>query len=325
MKHGQLALLAFLAVTWLLDCRPSPAAGTAIDPAAAEAALRQADADWAAAAGTASVEAWMVFYTADAIVLLPKGQLASGKELVRQSITRLLAQPHLAVAWHPLKVEMARSGDLAFVSSSYDLRFSDARGMPVSDRGRRIEIWRKQVDGPWKCIVDTWNSDEPVAAAPAALPTAPTAASPTSAQGTSPTAVTPAPPAPPAPSMPMEPPRPARAPEPEPLTPASTVATKYGDMPSDYKEAITRYFQDHLKNPESIQYREITKPEQGYVTSIVGSFLMREQRVYGWKVKATINATNSHDKYVGFKTYTFLFRGEKIVNALSPLPQDEVN
>ena len=114
------------------------------------------------------------------------------------------------------------------------------------------------------------------------------------------------------------------SPEPEPLTPASTVATKYGDMPTDYKEAITRYFQDHLRNPESIQYREITKPEQGYVTSIVGSILMREERVYGWKVKATIDATNSRAKYVGFKTYTFLFRGEKIVNALSPLPEDEM-
>jgi ketosteroid isomerase-like protein len=317
MKHGQLALLAFLAVTSLLDGRLSPAAGTAIDPAVAEAAVRQADADWAAAAGTAGVEAWMVFYTADAIVLLPKGQLASGTQLIRQSVTRLLAQPHLAVAWRPIKVEMARSGDLAFVSSSYELRFSDARGTPLSDRGRRIEIWKKQVDGPWKCIVDTWNSDEPVAAAPAAV-SIPTAAPPTSAQGTLPTAVAPTP-------SPTEPPPPARAPESGPLTAAPTVATKYGDMPSDYKEAITRYFQDHLKNPESIQYREITKPEQGYVTSIAGSFLMHEQRVYGWKVKATINATNSHDKYVGFKTYTFLFRGEKIVNALSPLPEDEVN
>ena len=174
MKHGQLALLAFLAVTSLPDCRPSLAAGTASDPAAAEAAVRQADADWAAV-GASGAEAWMVFYTADAIVLLPKGQLASGKELVRQSVTRLLAHSHLAVAWHPINVEMAPSGDLAFVSSAYELRFSDARGMPVSDRGRRIEIWRKQADGPWKCIVDTWSSDEHVAAAPAALSTAPTA------------------------------------------------------------------------------------------------------------------------------------------------------
>ena len=173
MKHGQLALLAFLAVTLLLDCRLSRAAGTAIDPSAAEAAVRQADADWAAV-GTAGVEAWMAFYSADAIVLLPRDQLANAKELVRQSVTRLLAHPHLAVAWHPIKVEMARSGDLAFVSGAYELRFSDPRGMAVSDRGRRIEIWRKQADGPWKCILDTWSPDEPVAAASAVPPAAPT-------------------------------------------------------------------------------------------------------------------------------------------------------
>ena len=145
------------------------------------------------AAGTAGVDAWMVFYASDAIVLLPKGQLASGKELVRQSVTRLLAQSHFAVAWHPIKLEMARSGDLAFVSSAYELRFSDARGMAASDRGRRIEIWRKQADGPWKCIVDTWSSDESAAARePLGAPSA-------SADGTSATAVTPVSPAPPVP------------------------------------------------------------------------------------------------------------------------------
>jgi hypothetical protein len=39
----------------------------------------------------------------------------------------------------------------------------------------------------------------------------------------------------------------------------------------------------------------------------------------------TINAKNSHDSYTGFKTYTFLFRGEKIVDARLPLPGDEMN
>jgi hypothetical protein len=30
-------------------------------------------------------------------------------------------------------------------------------------------------------------------------------------------------------------------------------------------------------------------------------------------------------KYVGFKSYTFLFRGEKIMHTLSPLSEDELN
>jgi lipocalin-like protein len=108
-----------------------------------------------------------------------------------------------------------------------------------------------------------------------------------------------------------------------PLTPAREAAAKYGDMPADYEKAIRKYFQEHLKYPDSVQYQEITKPLQGYTTAVTGTFLMRETRVYGWLVKATINAKNSHDGYTGFKTYTFLFRGENVVDTRAPLPGDE--
>jgi ketosteroid isomerase-like protein len=310
MKNGLLAFLAFLAVTCLFICRPSLSA-SAVDLPAAEAAVRKADADWAAAASTASVDAWMAFYAADAIVLLPNDQLASGKELLRHTVSRLLGQPHLSGAWHPIKVELARSGDLAFLIGAYELRFGDLRGAPVSDRGRRLEIWRKQVDGTWKCSVDIWNLDEPIAA--------PSATPPASAQGTSPS------PGSAAPLAQTAPPPPAAVPESGPPAPARVVTTKYGDMPTDYQAAIRKYFLEHLKYPDSIQYREITKPEQGYTTAVTGTFLMRETRAYGWTVKATINAKNSHDSYVGFKTYTFLFRGEKIVDIRLPLPGDEMN
>jgi ketosteroid isomerase-like protein len=311
MKNGQLTFLAFLAVTSLFVCRPSLSARSALDLAAAEAAVRKTDADWAAAASTASVDAWMAFYAADAIVLLPDDQLASGKELLRHTVTRLLALPHLSVAWRPIKVEVARSGDLALLIGAYELRFGDSRGAPVSDRGRRLEIWRKQADGTWKCIVDSWTLDEPIAA--------PSAAPPASVQGTSPTAGSAAP------LAQTAPPLPAAVPESGPPAPVRVVATKYGDMPTDYKEAIRKYFLEHLKYPETVQYRDITTPEQGYTTAVTGTFLMKETREFGWRVKATINAKNSRDSYVGFKTYTFLFRGEKIVDARFPLPGDEMN
>jgi len=304
MKNGLLALLAFLAVISMAVYRPSLAADLAADMAA----VRKADADWAAAAHTASVEAWMAFYAADAVILLPNDQLASGKETVRHSVSHLLALPHFSVAWSPIKVEVASSGEQALLIEAYELRFGDSRGTPVSDRGRRLEIWRKQADGIWKCVVDTWNLDEPIA---------PAAATQASAQGALPTpgsAASPAQPAPPA----------AVVLDAGPLKPAPMLATKYGEMPSNYQDAIRKYFPKHLKYPDSIQYREITSPEMGFTTAVTGTFLMRETRTYGWTVKATINAKNFRDKYVGFKTYTFLFRGEKIVDVRLPLPGDEM-
>jgi ketosteroid isomerase-like protein len=303
MKNGLLALLAFLAVTSPAVYRPSLAA----DLAAVETAVRKADADWAAAAHTASVEAWMAFYAPDAVILLPNDQLASDQELVRHSVSRLLALPHLSVAWSPIKVKVASSGEQALLIEAYELRFGDSREALVSDRGRRLEIWKKQADGIWKCVVDTWNLDEPIAAAAAPL---------ASAQGALSTPGSAASPAQPAPL--------AGVLDAGPLKPAPMVATKYGEMPTNYKDAIREYFPKHLKYPDSIQYREITSPEQGYTTAVTGTILMRETHTYGWTVKATINAKNSRDSYVGFKTYTFLFRGEKIVDVRLPLPGDEM-
>ena len=163
MKYRLLASLGSLSIASLLVCPPTLSAGVAADPVAA-AAVRKADADWAAAADAANVADWMSFYAADAIVLLPNDQLASGKERIRQAVSRLLALPHLSVAWRPIEANVARSGDLAFLIEAYELRFDDSRGVPVSDRGRRLEIWRKHADGSWKCIVDTWNLDAPIAA-----------------------------------------------------------------------------------------------------------------------------------------------------------------
>jgi ketosteroid isomerase-like protein len=311
MKNGLLASLAFLTITSQFVCRPSLSASSAVDSMAVEAAARKADADWAAAASTLSVEGWMSFYAADAIVFLPNDQLVSGMEIVRHTVARLLALPHFSVAWRPIEVKVPGSGDLAFLIGTYELRFDDPHGAPVSDRGRRLEIWRKQADSSWKCIVDTWNLDAPVAA--------PLGAPPTSAQGASPIAGSGAP------LAQTEPPPPSAAPESGPPAPPRGAATKYGDIPTNYEEAIRKYFLEHLKHPESVKYQEITQPEQGYTTEVTGVLLMREKREYGWTIKTTINAKDSHDSYVGFKTYTFLFRGEKIVDARLPLPGDEMN
>jgi ketosteroid isomerase-like protein len=295
MSNRQPVLLASLVVAALFVQRPCMSAISAGEIAAAEAAIRESDAQWVAAARTASVDAWMAFYSADAVVMAPNVQMASDQEHVRQAVADLLALPHLSIAWHPIKVEVARSDDLAYLIGAYELGYDDVHGSRVSDRGKLLEIWRRQPDGGWKCIVDTWNSDGPAAAAQAAAPA--------SAVGRLPAAS-------PAPPPPI----------------ANSALTEYGEMPVQYEVAIRQYFQEYLKDPDTVQYQEITKPERGSVTAVTGLIFARETRLLGWTVKATINAKNAHGVYVGFKTYTFLFRGENIVHVhtLSSLPEGEI-
>jgi len=134
--------------------------------AADTAAVQKADADWSAAAQAKQADAWVAFYADDAVVLPPNEEMATSKDAIRKTITDLLALPGLSVSWQTTKAEAARSGDLAYTYGTYELTSNDAKGRPTTDHGKYSEVWKKQADGSWKCILDMWSSDLPVAPAP---------------------------------------------------------------------------------------------------------------------------------------------------------------
>jgi len=115
----------------------------------AEQALRDADAAWSKAAESKD--------------LAPNASAATTKEAIKTIWQDMLASPGLVISWKATKVEVAKSGDLGFVSGTYELTMNDASGKPVTDKGKYVEVWEKKADGKWKCGTDTWNSDLPAA------------------------------------------------------------------------------------------------------------------------------------------------------------------
>jgi ketosteroid isomerase-like protein len=146
----------------MLSCSPQPGAAPDTRPAD-EAAIRKADTDWSNSAQSKQVDAWVAYYSDDAAVLPPNEPMATGKEAIRKSIGDLLALPGLSLKWTPSKVEVARSGDLGYSYGAYEMAAKDPKGNPVNDKGKYVEVWKKQSDGTWKCAVDTFNSDLPPA------------------------------------------------------------------------------------------------------------------------------------------------------------------
>jgi ketosteroid isomerase-like protein len=126
-----------------------------------EAAIRKADADWSKAAQTKQVAAWLAFYTDDAVLLPPNDKEATTKADIGNYLGQMLILPELKIGWQAEKVDVARSGDLGYARGAYQLAFSAPNGEQIEDHGKYVEIWKKQADGTWKCIVDTWNSDRP--------------------------------------------------------------------------------------------------------------------------------------------------------------------
>jgi ketosteroid isomerase-like protein len=156
------AVVAVSSILALAACSPAPQ--TQADTRAAdEAAIKKADEDWMRAAQAKQVDPWVAFYSDDAVVLPPNDKIANTKEDIRKAISALVSAPGLDIKWQLTKIEAARSGDLAYGYGTYGLTLNDAEGKPITDHGKILEIWRKQADGTWKCIVDTWNSDLPPA------------------------------------------------------------------------------------------------------------------------------------------------------------------
>jgi ketosteroid isomerase-like protein len=135
--------------------------GLAADRHTAEAELRALDEQWSATASRNDLEGTVAFYADNAVLLPPNAPIATDRKSIRESWAGLLG-PNTSVSWKWSKVEVAQSGELAYIYGSYKLTIGDSSGSgPVNDTGKFLEVWKKQPNGRWKCIVDTYNSDLP--------------------------------------------------------------------------------------------------------------------------------------------------------------------
>ena len=140
------------------SCAPS---ATGESRAAGESAIRALDEQWSATAARNDLDGTVAFYADDAILLPPNAPIAADRKSIRDSWATLLG-PNTAVSWKVSKVEVAKSAELGYLYGTYSLSIRDPKGAPpFHDNGKLVEIWEKQPDGKWKCIVDTYNSDLP--------------------------------------------------------------------------------------------------------------------------------------------------------------------
>jgi uncharacterized protein (TIGR02246 family) len=137
-------------------CRQTPPDTRAAD----EQTIRDLDARWAKTAATHDLDGTVAYYSDDAVLLPPNAPIASGKQAIRASWATLL-NPNISLSWQATQVDVAQSGELAYVVGTYALSMKDAQGKPMTDRGKLIEVFKKQTDGTWKTVADMYNSDLP--------------------------------------------------------------------------------------------------------------------------------------------------------------------
>ena len=150
------AVLCVVVALVLAACSSAPTTPTAaVDTRAAdEAAIRAIDAAWTKAAESKDIAGTTAVYADNAVLMAPGGPIATGKDAITKGWTGMMADKNFALSFGPTKIEVAKSGDLAYELGDYSLTLSDKKGKAQTSKGKYVVVWGKQADGGWKALVD---------------------------------------------------------------------------------------------------------------------------------------------------------------------------
>jgi uncharacterized protein (TIGR02246 family) len=106
-------------------------------------------------------------YADDAILMVPGTPATSGKDAIRTALKPMVADPALSLKFHATRIEVAKSGDLAYSQGAYTMTVTDPNTKQlINDHGTYVTTWLKQRDGTWKAVADIVTSEVPPPAPP---------------------------------------------------------------------------------------------------------------------------------------------------------------
>ena len=96
------------------------------------------------------------YYTADAVFMPPNMAEVKGADNIGNWMA---SYPSISNTKFTI-VDLDGSGDVAYAHGTYEMDVKPP-GATVSmhDKGKYLEIWKKQPDGTWKVVSDIFNSD----------------------------------------------------------------------------------------------------------------------------------------------------------------------
>jgi uncharacterized protein (TIGR02246 family) len=149
----------------LAACAQQPPPEPPDTRAADEAAIRALAKQWSDSAATKDPAKFAAFYAEDAAFLFENMPLVTGKAAIAEALGPMMQDTNFALTFGSTKVEVARSGDIAYETGTYELTLTDQKTKkPFSTKGKYIVVWKK-VGGTWKVAVDSPTADPPEAAA----------------------------------------------------------------------------------------------------------------------------------------------------------------
>ena len=143
------------ALTFLFGCAPAQPPAAPDMRAADEQAIRDGEAQWVKDFATKDPEKVLAHYADDAVSMIPLMALMNGKDAIRAGLKEEFSDPNSHLDFHPDKVEVAKSEDMAYSEGTYAFTSTNPKTKKaVIEHGNYVEVYKKQSDGSWKAVAD---------------------------------------------------------------------------------------------------------------------------------------------------------------------------
>ncbi len=167
--HHSFEVAAVVALALVVACQPAPngsaaaraagdtgamsaPAGPAAFSAADEAAIQAVDSTWAASIEKGDGPAATALYADDAVLLGSDTTTISGKADIGKALDGFAKARLKNVKLRETKVE--GRGDLAYTYGAFSMIAGGTEA-----HGKYAEVLKRQPDGRWKYVVDSWSYD----------------------------------------------------------------------------------------------------------------------------------------------------------------------
>jgi uncharacterized protein (TIGR02246 family) len=125
-------------------------------------AINDLETEWNQSYATKDADKISSYYADDAVLMVPGEDAMHGKDAIHAGYKQMVADPAMSLKFHADRVEVAKSGEMAYSAGKYELTATDsATHKVINDHGSYVTTYRKQADGSWKAVADIATSAVP--------------------------------------------------------------------------------------------------------------------------------------------------------------------
>lgn len=100
-------------------------------------------------------DAFLAYIAASGVLLRPYSMPIEGYDAVKKVLDE--DNTDFLLTWSPLYADISVSGELGYTYGTYELTYKDEKGNSITRKGTYVSIWKKEIEGKWKFVLDTGN------------------------------------------------------------------------------------------------------------------------------------------------------------------------